>query len=49
MVGGAEDPRLVGSHLFRRSAQGRHAGGMTDTAGSQPPRCRVKLALSRSK
>ena len=26
---GAEDPRLVRSHLFRRSAQGRDAGGMT--------------------
>ena len=26
--GGAEDPRLVRSHLFRRPAQGRDAGGM---------------------
>ena len=29
MVGGAEDPRAVRSHLFRRSAQGRDAGGMS--------------------
>jgi hypothetical protein len=29
MVGSAEDSRLVRSHLFRRSAQGRGAGGMS--------------------
>jgi Tfp pilus assembly protein PilF len=30
----AQDPRLVRSHGDRRATQGRHAGGMTDTAGS---------------
>jgi hypothetical protein len=34
MVGGAEESRLVGSHLFRRAAQGRDAGGMTYASGS---------------
>jgi hypothetical protein len=28
---GVEDPFLVRSHLFRRSARVRHAGGLTDT------------------
>jgi adenylate cyclase len=32
--GGAEDSRVVRNHIFRRSAQGRNAGGMTDTVGS---------------
>ena len=31
---GAEDPRLVRSHLFRRPAQGRDAGGMTADVSS---------------
>ena len=33
IVRGAEGPRLVRSHLFRRPAQGRDAGGMTSTQG----------------
>src|SRR5690349_10052953 len=36
MVGGAEGPRLVRSHLFRRPAQGRIAGGV-----SPPPDAEV--------
>ena len=32
IFGGAEDPRLVRSHLFRRPAQGRNAGGITPSA-----------------
>jgi hypothetical protein len=32
-----------------RVAHGRCAGGMTDTAASQLPGCRMKLALRRSK
>jgi adenylate cyclase len=44
----AQDPRLVRSHGTRRAAQGRNARGMTGTAGSQPPRCRMKSARSRS-
>jgi len=32
MVGCAEDPSLMGSHLFRRTAQGRDAGGVSAAA-----------------
>jgi predicted Zn-dependent protease len=32
--GGAENPRLVRSHLIRRAAQGRDAGGMTADGSS---------------
>jgi hypothetical protein len=37
------------AHLFGGPAQGRNAAGMTDTVGSLPPRCRMKLAPSCSK
>jgi tetratricopeptide (TPR) repeat protein len=33
---GAKDPHLVRNHLFRRSAQGRGAGGMTAYAQHMP-------------
>jgi hypothetical protein len=46
----AEDPRVVGSHLFRRSAQGRHAGGMTVTlSGAGLSLCLICAQLSRSR
>jgi len=46
----AEDPRVVGSHLFRRSAQGRHAGGMTVTlSGAGLSLCLISAQLSRSR
>ena len=35
IIRGAEDPRLVRSHLFRRPAQGRDAGGMTVTGSNR--------------
>jgi TolB-like protein len=43
VVGGAEDPRPPRSHLFRRAAQGRNAGGisaarLTDIARRAPTR-----------
>jgi tetratricopeptide (TPR) repeat protein len=30
ILGGAEDPRLIRNHLFRRPAQGRNSGGIND-------------------
>src|SRR5215831_21266365 len=41
----AEDPCLGRANLLRRPAQGRDAGGMTDTAGSLS-QCRMNSARS---
>ena len=50
----AASPRNALAHLFAKGQvlraqrrQSRNAGGMTDTAGSQSSRCRIKLARSR--